>query len=84
MTYQIEQLKISRKPFGEYQYHIYQEGQLIANYWHDYRGEEHGIEFMSGAKDDWPAGRMIDFIEGGGPKPLTLSAKAVLYLKSHG
>ena len=54
---------------------------LIAHYWHDYRGDEHGIEFIDGTKESWPVGRMIDFVEGGGPKPLTLSERAVEYLK---
>ena len=59
---------------------IYKDDRLIANYWHDYRGDEHGIEFLNGKKESWPVGRMIDFLERGGPKPLILSAKAMVYL----
>ena len=80
MSYKIEQDDSKRESFAEYKYRIYRDGRLIAHYWHDHRGDEHGIEFVSGAKEPWPVGRMTDFIEGGGPKPLVLSQRAVAYL----
>ncbi|MBB6583782.1 hypothetical protein HXP36_18795 [Ralstonia solanacearum] len=46
----------------------------------DYRGDEHGIEFLDGTRESWRVGRMVDFIEGGGPTPLVLSAGALAYL----
>jgi hypothetical protein len=52
----------------------------VARYWHDYRGDDHGIEFSNGESESCPIGRMIEFVDGGGPKPLTLSAKAIAYL----
>lgn len=80
MSFKIEQVDSTRESFGKYTYKIYEDGHLIAHYWHDHRGDEHGIEFVNGEHDLWPVGRMTDFIEGGGPKPLTLSERAVTYL----
>ena len=83
MAYSIEQDDSSaRASFGEYTYRIYKDGQLVARYWHDYRGDDHEITFISGTKERCPVGRMVDFIEGGGPQPLVLSARAVAYLES--
>lgn len=81
MAFRIEQEHIERAPFGEYRYCIYFGSDLIARYWHDYRGDEHGIEFVDGRYEGWPVGRMIDFVEGGGPVPLALSARAQSYLR---
>jgi hypothetical protein len=53
---------------------------LVARYWHDFRGDEHGIEFLDGRSEEWPVGRMVDFVTGGGPEPLGLSDAAVAYL----
>jgi hypothetical protein len=80
MRYKIEQIQIPQESFGAYKYKIYKNEILIANYWHDYRGDEHEIEFINGEKEGWPVGRMVDFIQGGGPQPLTLSTKAEAYL----
>jgi hypothetical protein len=80
MSFKIEQIDSAREPFGNYTYRIYKDGHLIAHYWHDYRGDEHGIEFVNGENELWPVGSMTDFIEGGGPKALTLSERAVTYL----
>jgi hypothetical protein len=81
MSFTIEQSKEKRESFGSYTYRIYEAGRLVAYYWHDHRGDEHGIEFTDGSKELWPVGRMVDFIQGGGPEPLTLSQRAVDYLK---
>lgn len=84
MCYRIEQDDSSkRESFGNYTYRIYEDDRLIACYWHDFRGDEHGIEFMDGTCEGWPVGRSIDFIQGGGPEPLTLSDGAVAYLNQH-
>lgn len=64
----------------EYRYKILKDGILFARYWHDHRGDDHGIEFLNGIKESWPVGRMTDFLEGGGPQPLVLSKDAVAYL----
>lgn len=83
MSFYIEQDDSSlREPFAPHTYRIFKDGRLIARYWHDYRSDEHGIEFVSGAREDWPTGLMTDFVEGGGPLPLTLSAEAVAYLQA--
>lgn len=82
MTFRIEPDKSSREGFDDYRYCIYDDGVLIAHYWHDFRGDDHGIEFVDGTGDTLPSYRMVEFLEGGGPKPLTLSARALEYLAS--
>ncbi len=81
MTYRVERVDAPRKSFGEYKYRIYRDGILVAHYWHDYRGDEHGIDFVSGRSETWPVGRMVEFVEGGGPKPTTLSRRAEAYIE---
>ena len=80
MSFRIELNAPARESFGDYRYRIYDGGRLFAHYWHDYRGDEHGIEFLDGTRESWPVGRMVDFIEGGGTTPLVLSAGASAYL----
>ena len=80
MAYRIERDSAPRESFGEYRYLIYKDGDLVAKYWHDYRGDDHGIEFLDGKNDFWPVGGVGSFMEGGGSAPLRLSAKAVAYL----
>lgn len=81
MAFTIEQAEAKRGRFGDYRYRIFEDGRLVAHYWDDYRGDEHGIEFLDGTSEGWPGGRMIEFIEGGGPQPLVLSSRAVEYLQ---
>ena len=81
MSFTIEYSKERRRKFDNTTYHIFEDGRLIARYWHDFRGEEHGIDFLDGYSDDWPVGRRSDFVQGGGPEPLVLSERAVAYLK---
>jgi hypothetical protein len=81
MSFTVEYSKIARQPSDDCTYLIYQDGHLIARYWHDFRGDEHGIDFLNGEKDEWPVGRRSDFLKGGGPEPLVLSERAVAYLK---
>lgn len=82
MDFEIKHAASNRESFGKYRYNIYKDGRLVARYWHDYRGDDHGIEFLNGTTDQWPVGRMVEFITGGGPEPLELSARAVAYLNS--
>lgn len=82
MSFEIKYVASTRPSFGEYRYNIYQDGRLVAHYWHDYRGDEHGIEFLDGTHETWPVGRMIEFIMGGGPQPLGLSERAIAYLNT--
>ena len=56
------------------------DGLPVATYWHDHRGDDHGLEFANGTTDRWPVGRMTDFLAGGGPQPLRLTEAAVAYL----
>lgn len=81
MTYRVERDDAPRESFGEYKYRIYRDGILVANYWHDYRGDEHGIEFVNGKSESWPVGRMIEFLEGGGPRAALLSLRAEAYIQ---
>lgn|GEM_PF-1214107 len=81
MTLSIKHSDAPRGAFAEYKYEIFDGTRLVAYYFHDYRGDEHWIEFVGGSSEDWPVGRMIDFIEGGGPSPLRLSPVAVAYLE---
>ena len=81
MDFRVEHKERSTEPFSEYRYDIYCGDRLIAEYWHDHRGDEHGITFAEGRQEDWPVGRRSDFLQGGGPQPLTLSSEAVDYLK---
>ncbi len=80
MSYEIMQIDRSGDSFGNYNYCIYESGRLVARYWHDYRGDDHGIEIVGGVSESSPVGRMIDFLEGGGSTPTVLSLKAVDYL----
>jgi hypothetical protein len=82
MPFHVEQEDSPRESFGNYTYRIYKSNRLIAHYWHDYRGDEHGVDFVNGMSDLWPVGRMTEFLEGGGPQPLRLSQRAVAYLQS--
>lgn len=80
MGFEIEHAERQGKPFGDYRYNIFKDGRLVARYWHDYRGDDHGIEFISGESDDLPVFRMVEFLTGGGPQPLGLSERAIAYL----
>lgn len=83
MSFTIQQ-DSKRNSIGNYTYRIYEDGRLIAHYWHDFRGDDHGIEFIDGTKKPWPVGRVTDFIQGGGGKPLVLSERAIAYLGQMG
>jgi hypothetical protein len=79
MSFRIERNKRERDSNGNYQYLIFEGKRLIAKYWHDFRGDSHGIEFVNGKKEGCP-GSMTSFLSGGGPKPLLLTEKAINYL----
>ena len=81
-SFSVKQVAKSPGVAGNYDYEIYYGGRLVARFWHDYRGEENGIVFLDGSKEDGPvAGNSNAFLQGGGPQPLTLSAAAVAYLR---
>jgi hypothetical protein len=80
MEFNITRSDSPRQGSGAYLYQIWRNGQLVATYWHDFRGDEHGIEFADGRTEDSPVGRMTDFLKGGGPQPVRLSEEAVAYL----
>jgi hypothetical protein len=80
MRFSIQQLSERQESFANYEYEIFDGTRLVARYWHDFRGDDHGIDFVDGRSEQWPVGRMTDFLTGGGPHPLRLSAAAVAYL----
>lgn len=83
VNYIIQQVTAAtRGQFGEHKYRIYKDGHLVAMYWHDHHGDDHGIEFTDGTKYEWPVGRVTDFLEGGGPQSLALSDGAIAYLEA--
>lgn len=55
-----------REAFGEYRYTIRKNGQIVAHYWHDYLGDDHGIDFVGGKTILEPLGRVPNFMAGGG------------------
>ncbi|WP_288363300.1 hypothetical protein [uncultured Spongiibacter sp.] len=79
MSYQIRRSKVERDAIGNYQYEILHGKKVVAKYWHDFRGDAHGIEFVGGKKEGCP-GSMINFLSGGGPKPVELTSMAIKYL----
>ena len=81
MAYRLERDDSRRRAFDGYSFRIYKGDRLVARYWHDYRGDEHAIDFTDGTSESYPVGRMIEFLEGGGPKPLVLTERAVAYLE---
>ena len=67
---------------GNYNYEIYRGTELVARYWHDFRGDEQGLT-MIGGKRASPPGSCSEFIAGGGGNPLTLTEAAVELIRRH-
>jgi hypothetical protein len=82
MTYRIEYGKRGDSPSGGQFYYIYDDDQLIARYWHDHRGDDCGIDFVSGNSEDWPFSHLGQVLAGGGPLPLTLTNEAIVFLET--
>jgi len=57
VRYRIEQ-ESGRDTSGNYTFRIYSNDRLVARYWHDYRGDEHGIEFVNGKNKPVPVKRL--------------------------
>lgn len=83
MSYTVSHVKKTRESFGEYRYGIYENGKIIAYFWHDYRGDNNGIEFVDGISAHDPVGKTTNFVEAGGPQPLKLSKRAINYINEH-
>lgn len=83
MSYTVSHVIKAREPFGEYRYGIHENGNIIAYFWHDYRGGDNGIEFVNGISAHDPVGKMTNFLEGGGPQPLALSKRAIKYINEN-
>ena len=76
----------SSEPFSAYYFDIFLGDRLVAEYWHDYRGDDHGITLIGrenafpfrSPKEQYPLSISArEFLEGGGPTPLKLTDKAV-------
>ena len=80
MSYRIEHAGRDTKPFSDYKFRILNGDQLVARWSHDYRGDEHFIAFLDGSTESYPVGTVMDFVQGGGPRPLVLTARGVAYL----
>lgn len=63
-----------------YEYEITSGNRLVGRYWHDHKSHERSINFVHGHSAIRPVGSVTDFIEGGGPQPLRLTAAAMKYL----
>jgi hypothetical protein len=83
MPFRIEADNEQREDFAEYRYRILRDGALVANYWCDFRGDDHGIEFLDGTSVNWPVGSVTAFVRGGGTVPLRLTPDAVAFLEGH-
>jgi hypothetical protein len=83
MTFSVKHTQETRGSFGDYRYGIYEEGTLIAHFWHDYRGDESGLEFVNGMSDCDPEREIGKFLEGGGSELLTLSKRAIIYINEN-
>lgn len=83
MAFTVKHVPGTRGSFGDYRYGIYEDGSLVAYFWHDYRGDDNGIEFIGGISAHEPLGSRGDFLLGGGPKPLTLSKRASEYINEN-
>jgi hypothetical protein len=80
MSFEIRHAETNREAFSEYRYDIYENGTLVAHYWHDYRGDDHGFEFLDGKAGEPPVLGMVAYVTGGGPQPLKLTELAEAYL----
>ena len=83
MSYTVRHVKNNRVSFGDYHYGIYENGKIIAYFWHDYRGDDNGIEFINGISAQNPVDSRANFLGGGGPQPLTLSKRAIKYINEN-
>ena len=83
MAFSIEPEPGKREDFANYNYRILRDGKLVARYWTDFRGDDHGIDFVDGNSQSWPVGGLLDFIQGGGSKPVTLTPGAIAYLEEN-
>jgi hypothetical protein len=83
MEYSVRHKKEEREGFGPYRYDILFEKRIVATYSHDFRGDDHWIDFENGETIQWPVGKMTDFLKGGGRQPLRLSEDAVAFLKEN-
>jgi hypothetical protein len=78
----IQQIDEKRESFGGYRYGIYDSTKLIGYFWHDHRGDDNEVELFCTHDKRWGFPSILDFIQGGGPMPTTLTEMALLWLAS--
>ncbi len=83
MEYTARLMDVLRKDFGSYGYIISREGQDVAEFWHNYRGECERLRILAtGHIEDPPFGMCPDFLTGGSDQRLGLTAAAIRHLES--
>ena len=80
-NYIIKQISKDSESFGNYNYDIYLGTKLVAKYWHDFRGNDHGLYLPNVQKQYSLPCRMTEFMSGGGPNPLVLTDWAMQFLE---
>jgi hypothetical protein len=80
--FRIEPAGRNDEPEGHLRFHIQRGSRLVARYWHDHRGEDHGIEFVAGGAESRPVGRVSEFIETDANGAPVLSKRAVAWLEA--
>ena len=83
MGFSIEPEGGKREDFANYRYRILRDGQRVADYWIDFRGDDHGIEFVDGRSFGWPVGSVLEFVQGGGTVPIRLTPEASAFLEAN-
>ncbi|HEX6163498.1 MAG TPA: hypothetical protein VFZ31_09040 [Vicinamibacterales bacterium] len=79
--YTVHERPRDTKASSNYEFDILEGDRVVARYWFDFRGDEHGVRFSDG-REAWPGGRVDDFISGGGPYPPLLTPRAIAWLEN--
>jgi hypothetical protein len=80
MSYSVERIEEARESFGPYRCRILRDGDEVAIFVHDFRGECAQITTCDGREEVPPFGMFSEFLTGGGRLPLGLTKKAKAYL----
>jgi hypothetical protein len=69
------------EPGANFEFDILDGDRVVALYWFDFRGDDHGVVFPDG-RDEWLECRRSEFITGGGPAPTVLTDRALAWLNA--
>ena len=67
------------KPFSNYEFDVLEGERVVARYWFDFRGDDHGVVFNDGRAVTVPVGG-IDFVTGG-PEEFVFTPSAIVWLE---